>query len=189
MGLLVLVLEPRDTRDIDYWWLVSSNHDVGFLVYIPGSTLVLLRGLGFEGSREMEKDEFVVYVLRGRDSETKAPITDYGIVRVLKHQTRDQAGEWRLLKHLSDKKDCLECLSAKTAEIEVISTRMPESKALLLEAARTVVAYTLDNSVRGGPYCLRNVAKRDAEELGMLSHVAELGWLGCGYEELKELGM
>lgn len=122
-------------------------------------------------------DWFLVYLLTGKDSETGEDLTYYGSVRVLKHQMLQDAANWRLDKHLAERKMYLKHLAAKTAAVEVLSHRLEESEALLMEATRTIVHYNEDASIRGGPWCQQHLLRDDISELRSLAHIKyETSW-------------
>lgn len=120
------------------------------------------------------EEEAIVYLLTGKDSSGKC-LKYNGAVACYRHETREEAARWRLGKHLdsSTRLPCLKDLQTRTAQIEVVSTRMPLKDAHLLEACHTVVNYLGDKASRGGPYCRRQLSSQDEQELSELAVVAE----------------
>lgn len=108
----------------------------------------------------MDRDDlWIVYLL-------DAP-RYYGTVRVLRQQTCEAAAQWRLRKHRSDKKMCLRALSSRTCVVWW-SARMEESEALLWEALYTIVEWSYNEDIRGGPYCHATLMPEDKAELKKL---------------------
>jgi hypothetical protein len=141
--------------------------------------------LSSDSNRPMAKD-FIVYHLTGLTLDRE--IVDYtGYVKVLPWQTNQEAANWRLERHLKEPKFCLKNLAAKTAEVTVLTSRITHEEALVMEAVRTVVFFSVNPKARGGPYCLSKLPAQDSAELQALTVICQQSSWSDKARELKTL--
>ena len=126
----------------------------------------------------MAEDPCVCYKLSGVSWDHTA-ILYFGYVKVLPWQTLPEACTWRLQTHVKSLKYCIADLKPPSMSKQHLGTRIPESKALVMEAVYTICAWAQhreDDSirVRGGPYVLKSFPTAEASLLEPIA--AEGSW-------------